>query len=110
MRRTPLCLPNPLSLLQRGQLFGEAGHRVHVQEGSPAHASDAENLLEGKRVDAKAIAGAAEAAMAAADPQSDQRGTAAYKRQLVRGLVTEALEAALRRAAGERVEVVHHYA
>jgi carbon-monoxide dehydrogenase medium subunit len=74
------------------------------------HASEAESVLMGSNLDAKAISSAAEAAMAAAQPQGDQRGSAEYKRQLVRGLVTEAIEAAMRRATGSRVEVMHHYA
>ena len=74
------------------------------------HAREAETALIGNNVDAKTISAAAEAAMASAQPQSDQRGSADYKRQLVRGLVTEAIEAAVRRATGGRVEVTHHYA
>jgi carbon-monoxide dehydrogenase medium subunit len=53
---------------------------------------------------------AAEAARAAADPQPDMRGSAEYKRQLVAALVRRALQAALRRARGERVELSHLYA
>ncbi len=77
---------------------------------TPVHAADAEAALRGKRIDAKVAAAAGEAAAAAADPQSDQRGSAEYKRQLIRGLVAEAVEAAAKRAAGEPVEVAHHYA
>jgi len=74
------------------------------------HAHESETVLQGKRIDGKAITAAAEAAMAAAQPQSDQRGSADYKRALIRGLVAEAIEAAARRAAGHAVEVAHHYA
>jgi CO/xanthine dehydrogenase FAD-binding subunit len=48
--------------------------------------------------------------MQAADPQSDMRGSADYKRTLVRTLVARALSAALRRSRGESVEVGHFYA
>ena len=77
---------------------------------TPVHAGEAEGALRGKRVDAKSVAAACDAAAAAADPQSDQRGSAEYKRNLVRALVAEAVDAAARRAAGTRVEVAHHYA
>jgi carbon-monoxide dehydrogenase medium subunit len=53
---------------------------------------------------------AAEAARAAADPQPDMRGSAEYKRQLVAALVKRALEVALKRARGEKIELGHIYA
>ncbi|MGH9602697.1 MAG: FAD binding domain-containing protein [Terriglobales bacterium] len=73
-------------------------------------AAEAEAQLRGRAVDAKSIAAAAEAAMHAADPQSDMRGSADYKRTLVRTLVSRALDAALRRSRGQSVEVGHLYA
>ncbi len=77
---------------------------------TPVHAEAAEAALRGKRIDNKLAAAAGEAADAACDPQSDQRGSAEYKRALVRSLVAEAVLAAARRATGETVEVAHHYA
>jgi carbon-monoxide dehydrogenase medium subunit len=77
---------------------------------TPVKAKDAEAALRGKRIDGKAIAAAMEAARAAADPQTDMRGSADYKRTLAGALVKRAIEAALRRARGERVEVSHIYA
>jgi CO/xanthine dehydrogenase FAD-binding subunit len=56
------------------------------------------------------IATAAEAARAAADPQSDMRGSVDYKRQLIVALVKRAIRIALRRARGENVEGSHLYA
>ena len=69
----------------------------------------AQEALRGKAVTAKSIENAAEAAMAAAEPQSDMRGSADYKRVLVRALVKRATDMAVRRARGERVEVGHEY-
>lgn len=77
---------------------------------TPVHAANAEQALRGKAIDKKTAAAAGEAAMSDIDPQSDQRGSAEYKRALVRGLTAEAIQVAARRAAGERVEVAHHYA
>ena len=45
-----------------------------------------------------------------AEPTSDMRGSAEYKRQAAGALAKLAVEAALRRARGEHVEVTHLYA
>lgn len=73
-------------------------------------ASEAEATLRGRSLDDKVIATAAEAARAAADPQSDMRGSAEYKRQLIVALVKRAIHISLRRARGEQVEGSHLYA
>ena len=73
-------------------------------------ATEAESALRGQKISDKLIVTAAEAARAASDPQSDMRGSAQYKRALVGALVKRALEIAMRRARGERVEVSHIYA
>ena len=73
-------------------------------------ARDAEAALRGQRITDKTIAASMEAARAAADPQSDMRGSADYKRALVGALVKRAIEIAVRRARGEQVEVGHIYA
>ncbi len=75
----------------------------------PVHAVGAERELHGRKVTAKSVEAAAEAAMAAADPQPDMRGSAEYKRVLVRSLTKRAIEAALHRSRGEHVEVSHEY-
>jgi aerobic carbon-monoxide dehydrogenase medium subunit len=72
-------------------------------------AFDAEAALRGQRLTPKTIDAAAEAAMAAADPQADMRGSIEYKRVLVRALVKRALNIAARRANGEHVEASHEY-
>jgi carbon-monoxide dehydrogenase medium subunit len=77
---------------------------------TPVQAVEAEAVLRNNQVTAKTIEAAAEAARAAADPQPDMRGSAEYKRQLVTALVKRALEVALKRARGERVELGHIYA
>ena len=73
-------------------------------------AKNAEGELRGKKIDGKAIQRAAEAAREAAEPQSDMRGSAEYKRALVAALVKRALGTAVLRARGERVEAGHEYA
>jgi aerobic carbon-monoxide dehydrogenase medium subunit len=76
----------------------------------PIRAEQAELALRGRTLTEKTIAGAVDAARAAADPQSDMRGSADYKRALVGALVKRAIDIALRRARGEQVEVSHIYA
>jgi carbon-monoxide dehydrogenase medium subunit len=72
-------------------------------------AKEAEAELRGKRIDEETIQRAAEAAREEAEPQSDMRGSADYKRTLVAALVKRALGIAVRRARGERVEAGHEY-
>jgi aerobic carbon-monoxide dehydrogenase medium subunit len=76
----------------------------------PVRAKDAEAALRGQTLAEKTITNAMEAARAAADPQSDMRGSADYKRTLAGALVKRAIEIAIRRARGEQVEVSHIYA
>jgi len=63
-------------------------------------ATEAEQALAGAELDDDAIRGAAELAAAAARPQSDVRGTADYKRQVVRVFTERALRAAAETAQG----------
>jgi carbon-monoxide dehydrogenase medium subunit len=76
----------------------------------PIRVPEAEAALRGQLLTPKLIESAADAARTAADPQSDMRGSADYKRQLVGALVKRAVEAALQRARGQQVEVSHIYA
>ena len=66
----------------------------------PLRARAAEQALEGKPVTAEAIERAAELAVGAAEPISDQRGSADYRRHLVHVLTRRTLRAALERAGG----------
>lgn len=68
-----------------------------------------ESALQGKPITDKTIQQAAEAAREAAEPQSDMRGSADYKRTLVTALVKRAIGIAARRARGENVEAGHEY-
>jgi len=64
----------------------------------PLRAREAEQSLEGKPVTPQAIERAAELAVGAATPISDQRGSADYRRHLVRVLTARTLRTALARA------------
>jgi len=77
---------------------------------TPIRATDAEATVRGQALTEKTMARAIEAVRAAADPQSDMRGSADYKRVVVGALVKRGMEIAVRRARGEQVEVGHVYA
>ena len=69
---------------------------------TPIKATQAEAALKGKRPDAAAIKQAAELAAAAAQPSDDLRGSAEYKKDLVRVLTARALRRAVERAEGRK--------
>jgi carbon-monoxide dehydrogenase medium subunit len=70
----------------------------------------AEELLRGQAITDIQIEGVREAVMDIAEPSSDMRGSAEYKRHAAGALAKLALDAAFRRAKGDRVEVAHLYA
>ena len=76
---------------------------------TPVIAGEAAGALRGQAITPHAIERTAEAAMAAADPQADLRGSVDYKRLLIGALTRRALLAALARARGDHVEVSHEY-
>jgi len=76
----------------------------------PVRATAAADALRGRNIDDKSVVMAMDAVREATDPQADMRGSAEYKRVLAAALVKRALEVAVRRARGERVEVSHIYA
>jgi carbon-monoxide dehydrogenase medium subunit len=67
----------------------------------PRFAARASSLLAGNRLDAAAVRAAGEAALDVAEPVSDIRASADYRRHLVPVLVERALEALRTRALGE---------
>jgi carbon-monoxide dehydrogenase medium subunit len=69
---------------------------------TPIKATQAEAGLKGKRPDAAAIKQASELAAAAAQPSDDLRGSAEYKKDLVRVLTARALRRAVERAEGRK--------
>ncbi len=70
----------------------------------------AESALRDQQITATAVERVRKAVMDIAQPTSDMRGSAEYKRQAAGALAKLAVEAAVKRARGERVEVVHLYA
>jgi CO/xanthine dehydrogenase FAD-binding subunit len=70
--------------------------------GKPTLVADAQSVLAGKALDESSLKRAAEAAMATAQPISDVRGSANYRRELIGTLTRRALLTAQKRAAGEK--------
>ena len=70
----------------------------------------AEDLLRGQAIRDRQIEGVRQAVMDIAQPVSDMRGSAEYKRHAAGALAKIAVATALRRARGEQLEVSHLYA
>ena len=66
---------------------------------TPIRAIKAEETLMGQKLDEKAIVRAAEAAAESVKPITDVRSTATYRKEMVKVLVTDALEKAVVRAS-----------
>jgi carbon-monoxide dehydrogenase medium subunit len=97
-------------LMMEGEVCRDAAIALGCVGLLPIRATHAEAAIRGQTITEKTMARAVDAARAAADPQSDMRGSADYKRTLVGALVKRAIEIAVRRARGEQVEVGHLYA
>jgi carbon-monoxide dehydrogenase medium subunit len=74
-----------------GDTVTRAGIALTGVGGSTIGATEAAAALTGKPLTAESIAAAADLAAAAAQPRTDHRGSAEYKRQLVRVFVTRLL-------------------
>jgi carbon-monoxide dehydrogenase medium subunit len=68
---------------------------------TPVEAADAAKFLVGKMPDEKTIAEAAKMAGAKSAPSADRKGTAEYKKEMARVMVTRALRKAVQRAGGK---------
>ena len=99
-----------VQLTMEGDVCKEAAIALGCVGLTAIKSKDSEAALRGQPITDKTLTSAAEAARAAADPQSDMRGSADYKRVLVAALLTRAIKVAARRARGEQVKVRHIYA
>ena len=93
-------------MLREDGKVAEARICLYAVAPTPKLVAAAESLLAGKVLDEASLDRAAEAAMDAAQPISDVRGTAEFRRELVGILTRRALITARERAAGGNNE--HH--
>ncbi len=80
-----------VAIERSGEVVTRAGIALTAVGGSTIDATEAAQALVGGPLSADRIAHAAEAAAKAAQPKSDHRGSAAYKRQIVRTFVERIL-------------------
>jgi aerobic carbon-monoxide dehydrogenase medium subunit len=99
-----------VQLTMEGDICKDAAIALGCVGLTAIRAKEAEAALRGQLITDKTKSAAMEAARIAADPQTDMRGSADYKRTLVAALVKRAIDIAMRRAAGQQVEVSHIYA
>lgn len=99
-----------VQLVMEGDFCTDAAIVLGCVGLTPVKATEAEAALRDKRITGKVLIAAADAARSAADPQTDMRGSADYKRAMVAALTKRAIEAAAARAAGKQIEVSHSYA
>ena len=99
-----------LTLEADAQTCSEARICLGVLALTATRVTAAEELLRGQPISSQQIEKVRQAVMDIADPAPDMRGSADYKRQAAGALAKLALEAALKRARGEHVEVSHLYA
>ena len=82
--------------------ISKAGIGLCAVGASSLKATDAENTLKGNEPSDEVIAEAGRLASRAAEPQADMRGSAEYKRDVVRVFVERGLRTAVERAQGAR--------
>jgi len=85
-----------------GGICERAGIGLTNAGPTPIKAEKAEGVLRGKKIDDDAIRQAAQLASEASDPKSDLRGSAEYKRDLVRVLTARVIRRALERTRNGR--------
>ncbi len=80
-----------VALDMNGATVGRAGCALAGVGGKTIDANDAISVLVGKTLNAESIEAAADAVAEAADPRTDHRGSADYKRHIVKTFVTRIL-------------------
>ena len=75
----------------------------------PVVSNEAEAILRGKPLTKSNLTQAAEAIIAASDPLSDARGSAAFKRSMLFSLFKQATNIAINRAKGNLISGTHQY-
>ena len=91
---SPSCWP--IAAVERdGDSIADARIALGGVAGSPVRAGNAEAALNGRPATTATVAAAAAAAADEVDPTGDIHGSADYRRDLVRAMVTRALDQAI---------------
>ncbi|MGH8553038.1 MAG: FAD binding domain-containing protein [Methylococcales bacterium] len=98
-----------VQLRMSGNTVQEARIALGSSAPTPIRAVEAEAELAGGTLTPERLGRAAAAAVAAASPFADRRGSAAFKSQLIATLLRRAAGIAARRANGESVKNSHEY-
>jgi carbon-monoxide dehydrogenase medium subunit len=106
----PVCSAGVQLTLDEGNVCRDIRIVLGGAGPTPRRALQAETELRGKTLTEQLWLRAADAASAIAEPNSDVRGTAEYKHCLLRGLVQQAANVAVRRCANAKIEGNHVYA
>lgn len=106
----PVCSVGVQLTLDAGQVCQDVRIVLGGAGPTPRRALQAEAELRGKALSEPLWTRVAEAASAIAEPNSDVRGTAEYKGNLLRGLLLQAGSVAVRRCANASIEGSHIYA
>lgn len=85
-------------IARNGGLCSAASIALTNLADTPVYCTDAVNALQGSALDKSAIDAAVEAAVAAAEPQDDNRGPAAFKKHAAGIVIRRAIERAIGRA------------
>ena len=93
-----------LRLAENSDMLEETRLALGSVGPTPTRALDAEQQLVGRSLSDELLTEAGELAARACDPEDDVRGSAAYKRELVRVLVRRAAHQALEDALGSGVQ------
>lgn len=88
--------------------------RIRIALGAadsvPVVSEEAEAMLRGKELNKDLLQQAAEVIVSASSPVADARGSADFKRAMLRSLVVESAERAIARSHGEKIAGGHRYA
>ncbi len=75
----------------------------------PVVSAKAESMLTGNKLDEKLLAEAAEEIVSESNPPSDARGSADFKRQILKSLFIRTAANAIERAGGTKIDGTHDY-
>jgi len=105
----PTCAVGIALSLDEGGVCVAARCALSAVASTPVTSDAADAALIGTRVTEEDLKTAGELIIAGTNPPADTRGSAEYKRSVLRGLFLQAGEKAMQRARGDEIEGSHNY-